>query len=373
MQLVKSPRFVQACVDIPEILRAEVWAALMGINSTYRSVYETYNKTSKHSADRQIDVDIPRCHQYDRLLSSPDGHAKLRRLLKAFLSANPTLVYWQGMDSIFASWLRLNFNDEALAFSCANTFVEKYLHDYFLPDNSSVMQETLAVYTHLLTFHDPELSSHVLEIGFVPDLYAIPWFLTLYTHVCSFDKIYQIWDSLLVSSSSFPLCFAVAILQQFRSAILSYDFNDCILHFSDMPALDVEWCLATSRQIWAQTPPSVTSRKHDAWEACEENAKKQLQKDIDSHVADTTVEGNVVKGLLLDSDLEWWAKTPPLAELRSNRVAQIRFDDVMLMDQYLMVDIRSDASFHAIGHWRASLHFDAESLANMSDVLLPFK
>lgn len=41
-------------------------------------------------------MDIPRCHQYDELLSSPEGHAKFRRVLKAWVVSHPDLVYWQG-------------------------------------------------------------------------------------------------------------------------------------------------------------------------------------------------------------------------------------------------------------------------------------
>jgi len=44
-----------------------------------------------------------------------------------------------------------------------------------------VSQDSLAVFRHLISFHDPELAAHLDDIGFMPDLYAIPWFLTLYT------------------------------------------------------------------------------------------------------------------------------------------------------------------------------------------------
>lgn len=46
----------------------------------------------------QIEVDIPRCHQYDELLSSPQGHIKFRRVLKAWVVSHPDLVYWQGQS-----------------------------------------------------------------------------------------------------------------------------------------------------------------------------------------------------------------------------------------------------------------------------------
>lgn len=60
----------------------------------------------------QIEVDIPRCHQYSELLSSGAGHERLQRLLKAWVRNNPHYVYWQGLDSLTAPFLYLNFNNE---------------------------------------------------------------------------------------------------------------------------------------------------------------------------------------------------------------------------------------------------------------------
>lgn len=60
----------------------------------------------------QIEVDIPRCHQYNELLSSAEGHKKLKRILKAWVYKNSQFVYWQGLDSLTAPFLYLNFNDE---------------------------------------------------------------------------------------------------------------------------------------------------------------------------------------------------------------------------------------------------------------------
>ena len=44
----------------------------------------------------KIEVDIPRCHQYDALLSSPTAHSKFKRVLKAWVVSHTNLVYWQG-------------------------------------------------------------------------------------------------------------------------------------------------------------------------------------------------------------------------------------------------------------------------------------
>ncbi|KAF2351881.1 Rab-GTPase-TBC domain [Trinorchestia longiramus] len=171
----------EARMDVPPFYRGEVWAALLGVDGDTIATYAEIDKVTPTSTDRQIEVDIPRCHQYDELLSSPRAHAKFTRLLKAWVVSHPGLVYWQGLDSLTAPFLYLNFNNEPLAYACLTAFIDKYLYKFFLRDNSAVIQEYLAKFSHLVAFHDPLLFSHLASIGFVPELYAIPWFLTMYT------------------------------------------------------------------------------------------------------------------------------------------------------------------------------------------------
>ncbi|XP_048467290.1 TBC domain-containing protein kinase-like protein [Rhincodon typus] len=224
--------------------------------------YDAIDKDTPIPTDRQIEVDIPRCHQYDELLSSPEGHRKFRRVLKAWVVSHQELVYWQGLDSLCAPFLYLNFNNEALAYACMSAFIPKYLYNFFLKDNSHVIQEYLTVFSQMIAFHDPELSNHLNEIGFIPDLYAIPWFLTMFTHVFPLHKIFHLWDTLLLGNSSFPFCIGVAILQQLRDRLLSNGFNECILLFSDLPEIDIERCVRESINLFCWTPKSATYRQH---------------------------------------------------------------------------------------------------------------
>uniref|UniRef100_A0A8C5FS15 TBC1 domain containing kinase n=1 Tax=Gadus morhua TaxID=8049 RepID=A0A8C5FS15_GADMO len=251
-----------ARVDIPPLVRGMAWAALLGIEGDIQAKYEGIDKDTPIPTDRQIEVDIPRCHQYDELLSSPQGHVKFRRVLKAWVVSHPDLVYWQGLDSLCAPFLYLNFNNEALAYACMSAFIPKYLYNFFLKDNSHVIQEYLTVFSQMIAFHDPELSNHLNQIGFIPDLYAIPWFLTMFTHVFPLHKIFHLWDTLLLGNSSFPFCIGVAILQQLRDRLLANGFNECILLFSDLPEIDIERCVHESIKLFSWTPKSATYRQH---------------------------------------------------------------------------------------------------------------
>uniref|UniRef100_A0A671X1S0 TBC domain-containing protein kinase-like protein n=1 Tax=Sparus aurata TaxID=8175 RepID=A0A671X1S0_SPAAU len=252
----------EARVDIPPLVRGLAWAGLLGIEGDIQAKYESIDKDTPIPTDRQIEVDIPRCHQYDELLSSPQGHIKFRRVLKAWVVSHPDLVYWQGLDSLCAPFLYLNFNNEALAYACMSAFIPKYLYNFFLKDNSHVIQEYLTVFSQMIAFHDPELSNHLNEIGFIPDLYAIPWFLTMFTHVFPLHKIFHLWDTLLLGNSSFPFCIGVAILQQLRDRLLANGFNECILLFSDLPEIDIERCVRESITLFCWTPKSATYRQH---------------------------------------------------------------------------------------------------------------
>jgi TBC domain-containing protein kinase-like protein len=59
-------------------------------------------------------------------------------------------------------------------------FVDKYLHDFYLPDNHVFLQSQFVIFRQLLSWMDPVLSVHLESIGFSPDLYSLSWFLTLF-------------------------------------------------------------------------------------------------------------------------------------------------------------------------------------------------
>lgn len=74
----------------------------------------------------------------------------------------------------------------AQAYACLSAFVPKYLHNFFLKDNSAVIREYLAKFRHLIAFYDPTLFNHLESINFIPELFAIPWFLTVFSRKSDF-------------------------------------------------------------------------------------------------------------------------------------------------------------------------------------------
>jgi TBC domain-containing protein kinase-like protein len=113
-------------------------------------------------------------------LATPQGHQKLKRILKAWVNAEVDQVYWQGLDSLCACFLSLNFNDEAMAFVSMRAFIHKFCKGFFGMENAKLMRQHMQSLWHLLSFHDPELAWHLNTIGIGPELYALSWFMTLF-------------------------------------------------------------------------------------------------------------------------------------------------------------------------------------------------
>ena len=90
----------EAKLDVPLTIRGEVWKILLGVEEIETKAFHQIDFQSFTETDRQLDVDIPRCHQYHPMLRCKEGQARLKHLLKGWLVANPDLVYWQGMQRI---------------------------------------------------------------------------------------------------------------------------------------------------------------------------------------------------------------------------------------------------------------------------------
>ena len=59
----------EARIDTLPFYRKLIWASLLGIEHDVQAKYAAIDKETWTPTDRQIEVDIPRCHQVKHLLS----------------------------------------------------------------------------------------------------------------------------------------------------------------------------------------------------------------------------------------------------------------------------------------------------------------
>ena len=83
----------------------------------------------------------------------------------------------------------------------------------------------MITFRYILSFHEPRLATHLHDMGLGPELYAISWFMTLYAHIFPLDKVYMLWDHIMIYGRYFFMFVGVSILKQFQDTLLSLDFN----------------------------------------------------------------------------------------------------------------------------------------------------
>lgn len=140
------------------------------------------------------------------------------------------------------------------------------------------------------------------------------------------DKIYHLWDKLLVGPSSLPLFAGIAILRQIRDTLLSYEFNDCIVLFSDsFPKVDIEKCVQSALNMCKVTPPSVSSRVH---------GPDNNDDNSDLKKSDTTQEHKK----------QWWHEPISIETKKTELAPRLSVSDIPKILPYaLVLDIRPES------------------------------
>ena len=152
----------------------------------------------------------------------------------------PPLVYWQGMDSVCAVAMLLYWPREDFVLAVTSRIISKYLRGIYVPDNGKTVAKLLTLFSQLLTFHDPELAVHLHRSMYTPDIFALPWFFTLFSHSLSLEKTHALWDVLLLHPPEILVHFAVALLTSLRLPLLASDVGGCAVTLSKaMATLDV--------------------------------------------------------------------------------------------------------------------------------------
>jgi hypothetical protein len=76
------------------------------------------------------------------------------------------------------------------------------------------------------------------------------------------EKIYHLWDALLLQPNTLPLFIGTAIMQQLKQHFMPLDFNSAILFFSNLPVIDIDQAIADSLVLFSRTPLSILIAKY---------------------------------------------------------------------------------------------------------------
>lgn len=263
--------------DIPPALRSELWPLLLGVDNPVAAIASVGGEIDDNTRS-QIGIDVRRCHQYHPVLASQDGKTCLKQVLELWCRSSG-FAYWQGVDSLAAPFVVAHFHrarrplhqsedivatdqEESLewmqpainaACSCLCAWTHLCLDGVFMSGTAgtALLRQKMSLLSVKLEKQLPELAAHLEAEGVTPDLYAIPWILTLFSHVLPISSTMQIWDRFLVTGkdriAELTTSVAVGILQQFAKDLVCKDFDDILIYLSRPPPVDcdmaVRWAL----------------------------------------------------------------------------------------------------------------------------------
>jgi hypothetical protein len=257
-----KPEFLEVTKEgFPAPLRGSIWQKLLDLPAGYSHLYDFLKDSRKIEMNKQISLDIPRCHKNNLLLISTLGKSRLETILKIWILHNNGIRYSQGLDSIAGICVILYEDDEAAAFFSFKSIISKYLLPILIHED--LVGNFLLILRNLVSFLDPVLANHLHSNHINPEMYATSWLLTLYSRIDYLDNfplasVLVLWDLLLQKPPEMVFIVAFAILQQFREDLLENEQNEIIGFLAGINMkIDLEKCISESLSYFDDVPLGV--------------------------------------------------------------------------------------------------------------------
>ena len=123
------------------------------------------------------------------------------------------------------------------------------------------LQAQLASFHLLLTYHDPQLAYIFRKEAMTPEVYAMPWFITLFARRLPLHIALHTWDILLqIGRPQFTIFLAVALLLSRRELILrdySEDLPEILVALQFASTKEVNSCVQRALLLERATPISI--------------------------------------------------------------------------------------------------------------------
>ncbi|OQR81810.1 hypothetical protein THRCLA_11379, partial [Thraustotheca clavata] len=213
--LVREEAF---CKHMPEDLHGKLWLILSGANLEMQQNPGLYhnllaNDPINGEAVRQIDADIHRTIGPEETDWSDQHTQKLRNVLVAYASHNPTLGYCQGLNYVVARLLQCVGGYEEASFWLLDRMIAMLPDDYYTTMLGVAVDQH--VFAFLVSQQKPDIIRHIESLGGLGSelsLACTEWFLTLFASPCKKDITMRVWDLFFINGSEVLFRVALAMM-----------------------------------------------------------------------------------------------------------------------------------------------------------------
>jgi len=142
-----------------------------------------------------------------------------------FYCKKTEISYKQGLNEIAAPFILLT-KDFSLAYSLFSEFMNRFLRDFFDDEEFLSLQIFLKMFELLIKYHNPELHSFLKTNDLTPELFATPWFLTIFCSKMELPLVFKLWDLFLLENDKINLLFlGLALLFQEKNRLFEAEVS----------------------------------------------------------------------------------------------------------------------------------------------------
>lgn len=177
------------------------------------------------------------------------------------------ISYKQGLNEVLAPFYLLTRQGLSLTevYIYFKNFVKGYLKTMFVDKEFRPLQAQFLIFRLLLKYHDPRFSFFLSSHKIGPELFATPWFITLFaSKINNMKVLYSLWEAIMEENDPIFVCLVgIAFLQYHINEIFNLD-NSMIpqvisqLHMDDSEEL--KSILVKAREMKANMPYSIYIR-----------------------------------------------------------------------------------------------------------------
>lgn len=161
-------------------------------------------------------------------------HEDLVSVLHAVATVRPDLCYVQGQSFLAATLLLYMPADEAFV-TLANLLDCHFFKSFFANNDLESIRLHTGAFESLLEQNLPLVSAHFRSLNLTPELYLFDWYVTLFSKPLPPPVSGVIWDCYFLEGPKFIPLFTCAILKQYQSRLLQFNFEECMKLLQQLP------------------------------------------------------------------------------------------------------------------------------------------
>lgn len=251
--------------------RKQTWNLLT--HSTDGSYSTDENLIEKHQYYEQVRLDVIRT-----LKRFPPNYSDSERgelqdelilIIVKILIKHEELHYYQGYHDICLTFLLVL--GERLCLPIMDSITMSHLK-YFMEPTMERTREELSYLMPLINCINSECAEYMEKGGIGHVIFALPWFITWYSHVLEdLDIILRLYDLFIVSHHLMPIYVAAEIVNYYSDEVLSKDCEMSSLHFylSNLPteidSNNWEDIIKRALYLFESHPPDTLDQLNQDW------------------------------------------------------------------------------------------------------------